>query len=42
MQNSIEYTIFSLKIMNPKNIHKNILEISDQNNINIEGTFLYF
>ena len=39
---SIEYTFFSLKIINPKNIHKNILEISDQNRINIEVTFLYF
>ena len=28
--------------MNPKNIHKNILEISDQNRINIKVTFLYF
>ena len=28
--------------MNPKNIHKNILEILDQNRINIEVTFLYF
>ena len=28
--------------MNPQNIYKNILEISDQNCINIEVTFLYF
>ena len=27
----IEYTFFSLKIINPKNIDKNILEILDQN-----------
>ena len=27
---------FSLKIINPKDIHKNIQEISDQNHINIE------
>ena len=39
---SIEYTYFSLKIINPKNIQKNILEILDQNRINIEVTFLYF
>ena len=32
---------FSLKIIN-KNIHKNILEILDQNRISIEVTFLYF
>ena len=32
---------FSLKISN-KNIHKNILEILDQNRISIEVTFLYF
>ena len=38
---SIEYTFFSLKIIN-KNIHKNILEILDQNRISIEVTFLYF
>ena len=38
----IEYTFFSLKIINPKNIDKNILEISDQNHINIEVTLLYF
>ena len=37
----IEYTFFSLKIIN-KNIHKNILEILDQNRISIEVTFLYF
>ena len=34
--------IFSLKIINHQNIHKNILEISDQNRINIKVTFLYF
>ena len=33
---------FSLEIINPKNIDKNILEISDQNRINIEVTILYF
>ena len=38
----IEYTFFSLKIINPQNIDKNILEISDQNRINIEVTLLYF
>ena len=38
----IEYTFFNLKIINPKNIHKNILEILDQNRISIEVTFLYF
>ena len=38
----IEYTFFSLEIINSKNRHKNILEISDQNRINIEGTLLYF
>ena len=38
----IEYTFLSLKIINPKNIDKNILEISDQNRINIEVTLLYF
>ena len=38
---TIEYTFFSLKIIN-KNIHKNILEILDQNRISIEVTFLYF
>ena len=38
----IEYTFFSLKIINPQNIHKNILEILDQNRINIKVTFLYF
>ena len=32
----------SLKIINPKNIHKNILEILDLNRINIKVTFLYF
>ena len=38
----IEYTFFfSLKIIN-KNIHKNILEILDQNRISIKVTFLYF
>ena len=36
------YTFFSLKIINPQNINKNILEISDQNHINIEVTLLYF
>ena len=39
---SIKYTFFSLKIINPQNIHKNILKISDQNRINIKVTFLYF
>ena len=39
---SIEYTFFSLKIINPQNIHKNILEISDQNHINIKVRSLYF
>ena len=34
--------IFCLKIINPQNIHKNILEISNQNRINIEVTLLYF
>ena len=38
----LEYTFFSLKIINSKNIDKNILEISDQNCINIEVTLLYF
>ena len=38
----IEYTFFSLEIINPQNIHKNILEISDENRINIKVTFLYF
>ena len=38
----IEYIFFSLKIINHKNIDKNILEISDQNRINIEITLLYF
>ena len=34
--------IFCLKIINPENIDKNILEISDQNRIKIEVTLLYF
>ena len=38
----IKYTFFSLKIINPQNIDKNILEISDQNRLNIEVTLLYF
>ena len=38
----IEYTFFSLKIINPQNIDKNILENLDQNRINIEVTLLYF
>ena len=38
----IEYTFFSLEIINPKNIDKNIQEISDQNRIYIEVTILYF
>ena len=42
MMMMIEYKFFSLKIINPKNIDKNILEISDQNHINIEVTLLYF
>ena len=42
LNSCIEYTFFSLKIINPQNIHKNILEISDQNHINIKVTFLYF
>ena len=29
-------------MINPKNIDKDILEISDQNRINIEVTLLYF
>ena len=36
------HNFFSLKIINPKKIHKNILEILDQNRINIKITFLYF
>ena len=36
------HIFFSLKIINPKNIDQNILEISDQNRINIKVTFLYF
>ena len=32
---SIEHIFFGLKIINPKNIYKNILGISDQNRINI-------
>ena len=31
-----------LALKNQKNIHKKILEISDQNHINIEVTLLYF
>ena len=42
MNNNIEYTFFSLKIINPQNIDKNILEISDQNRINIEVILLDF
>ena len=38
MGKPIEYTFFSLKIINPKNMHKNILEISDQNRINSKVT----
>ena len=38
----IEYIFFNFKIINPKNLHKNIPEILDQNRINIEVTFLYF
>ena len=38
---NIEYTYFCLKIINSKNIDKNILEISDQNRINIKVTLLY-
>ena len=34
--------IFSFKIINSKNIDKNIREISDQNRINIEVTLLIF
>ena len=41
-EKTIEYTFFSLKIINPKNMNKNILEISDQNRSNIEVTLLYF
>ena len=33
---------FSLKIINPQNIDKSILEILDQNRINIEVILLYF
>ena len=40
-QTLIDYTFFSFKIIN-QNIHKNILEILDQNRISIEVTFLYF
>ena len=36
------HIFFSLKIINSKNMNKNILEISDQNHINIEVTLLYF
>ena len=36
------HIFFSLKIINSKNIDKNILENSDQNRINIEVTLLYF
>ena len=39
---TIEYTFFNLKIINPQNIDKNILEISDQNRINIEVTLIFF
>ena len=39
---TIEYTFFSLEIINPKNIDKNILENSDRNRIDIEVTLLYF
>ena len=42
---AISYRIhifFSLKIINPKNRDKNIVEISDQNRINIKVTHLYF
>ena len=44
MLRTISYRIhiFSLEIIDPKNIDKNILEISDQNRINIEVTLLYF
>ena len=38
----IEYTFFSLKIIDSKNTDENILEISDQNRINIGVTPLYF
>ena len=38
----IEYTFFRLKIINPKNIDKNIQENLDQNRINIEVTLSYF
>ena len=38
----IEHTFFSLKIIKPKNINKNILEILDQNRFNIEVILLYF
>ena len=33
---------FSLKIISPKNIDKNIQESSDQNRINVEATLSYF
>ena len=36
------HIVFSLRIINSKNINKNILEISDQNRINIKVTLLYF
>ena len=39
---SLLYIFFSLKIINPKIVDKNILEIFDQNRINIEVTLLYF
>ena len=38
----IEYQFFSLKIINCKTIHKNILEISDQYRINIKVTLYIF
>ena len=37
-----ECSFFSLKIINLENKDKNILEISDQNRIKIEVTFLIF
>ena len=36
------HIFFSLKIIKPKNIDKNIQEILDENHINIRVTLLYF
>ena len=40
--NQKRFDVFYYNIINPKNISKHIQEISDQNQINIEITFLYF